>query len=453
MTWNDILTIWSGSLWVSCVIWAILANVFLYLARRRAHGLLRQAGRALACWLRAAARVLSGGRAELQAQQRDLHAAQACELAERRIERSTRRFAHLVDRDLAAFPQLQRRLTDQIERIDRDYHDSADTPPVPPQWLEAIDAVARTQSVGDSTVAGILDAMHGTLARASHDALDEFRHASRRRHGLLRRMLPQWRRATRLLASMNRHVAELSRLAESIDAQIMQYAALREQPPVFGLGVQMQYWLRFLFAAALLGALGVLASTQYTLLLPPLQHVLPKDMAAFGVPLAQLEAWVVIVAELVCGVLLLEFGRLARLLPALGQLEQRARRRAASLLAMLWLAIVAFACTLMILGAPAILGATQAVAVVLLALLLLPAGVLLDLALRSGPSATLSLLNGLLALAALSLRALGWLARLSGRLSVYVYDLVIFLPLAIELAISLRRHGADEEDESAATAG
>lgn len=458
MTWNDILTVWSDSLWVSGIVWALLAIVLLYLARRPAHDALRIASRALARWLRTAARALDGLRGRALAQQRVLHAAMALDLAERRIERTTRRFAHAIERDLGAFPQLQRRLTDQIERIDRDYHDSADTPPVPPQWLDAVDAVARTQQAGDAAVAGILDAMHGTLTRAAHDALDEFRFASRKRHGLLRRMLPLWRRAARMLSRMDGNVAVLTRRAESIDAQIERYVLLRDEPPALTLGVQAQYWMRCLFAVAGLGVMGVLAATEHALLTPPLLALLPHSNAVFGVPLAQVEAWVVIGAEAAFGLLLLEVNRVTRLLPALGLLGPRTRLRSGVLLCLLWLATVFFAGVLLALGAPAKATVAHSVAevgaVVLLALLLLPAGLLLDMLLSSGRSVILSVVGGALAAAALLLRALGWLARLAGRVLVYVYDLAVFLPLAIDAAIAMRRNKtADgDEDETEATA-
>lgn len=459
MTWNDILTVWSDSLWVSGIIWTLLAIVLLYLARRPAHDALRVASRALARWLRTAARALSGVRGRALAQQRILHAAMALDLAERRIERTTRRFAHAIERDLGAFPQLQRRLTDQVERIDRDYHDSADTPPVPPQWLDAVDAVARTQQAGDAAVAGILDAMHGTLTRAAHDALDEFRFASRKRHGLLRRMLPLWRRAARMLSRMDGNVAVLTRRAESIDAQIQRYIRLRDEPPALTLGVQAQYWMRCLFAIVGLGVMGVLAATEHALLAQPLLALLPNSTPVFGVPLAQVEAWVVIGAEVAFGLLLLELNRVTRLLPALGLLGPRARLRAGVLLSLLWLGTVVFAGALMVLGAPAKAELGHSVAevgaVVLLALLLLPAGLLLDMVLNTARSVILSVVGGVLAVVALLLRALGWLALLAGRVLVYAYDLTIFLPLAIDAAIAMRRNkGANDgdQDEAEATA-
>jgi hypothetical protein len=451
MTWNDILTVWSDSLWVSGIVWALLAIVLLYLARRPAHDALRVASRALARWLRTAARALGGVRGRALAQQRILHAAMALDLVERRIERTTRRFAHAIERDLGAFPQLQRRLTDQIERIDRDYHDSADTPPVPPQWLDAVDAVARTQQAGDAAVAGILDAMHGTLTRAAHDALDEFRFASRKRHGLLRRMLPLWRRAARMLSRMDGNVAVLTRRAESIDAQIERYVRLRDEPPALTLGVQAQYWMRCLFAVAGLGVMGVLAATEHALLARPLLALLPNSSTVFGAPLAQVEAWVVIGAEMAFGLLLLEVNRITRLLPALGLLGRRARLRSGALLSLLWLATVVFAGALMVLGAPAkaavALSVAEVGAVVLLALLLLPVGLLLEMVLNAGRSVVLSALGGVLAVSALLLRALSWLARLAGRVLVHAYDLVIFLPLAIDAAITMRRNKAAEDVE------
>lgn len=443
MTWKDILTVWSDSLWVSGCIWGLLGIVLLYLARRPAHTFLHVLSRTQARWLRTAARALDRVRENTQTVQQLLHEANARDLAERRVERTLRQFAHAIERDLQAFPQMQRRLMDMIEQIDRDYHDSVDTPPLPPQWLDAIDGVASSQAAGDPAVAGILDAMHGTLTRASHDALDEFRFVSRKRHGLLRRMLPQWRRAVRVLSLLDDNVDQLKRRANSIDAQIERYGRLSHEPPTMTLGVQARYWMRCLFAAAMLTLTGVLAVTEHTLLVAPLTTLLPPDSTAFAVPIATAEAWVVIGAQLVAGLLLLDLNRVTRVLPMLGLQSARVRAQLSTLLVVLWLAMVVFTGSFMLLGTSsnAITGRsfTEIGLMVLLALLLMPSGLALDILLGAGRSVVLSLAGSGMAVVALLFRALAWSARLGGRLLIAGYDVLIFLPLAVEMAIALRQ--------------
>lgn len=454
MTWNNILTVWSGSLWVFYLFWGALAVILLYLARSRAHELLYAVSRALGRWLRMAARALSLVRVRLLGLHRTLIAAMAQDQAERRIERSFHRLAHAVESDLDAFPQLQRRLTDQIERIERDYDESADTPPIPPQWLEAVDAIARTQSAGDSSVAGILDAMHGTLTRATHDALDEFRFSSRKRHGLLRRMLPYWRRAARMLARMNNDVASIARRAESVDAMIVGYEGLRDSPPVLSLGVRTSYWMRCLVALVVLALLAVAVVAEHSLLQVPLQRLLPGVSGVFGFPLADIESWGLIGAEVGFGALLLEVNRTTRLFPALGVLERRTRVRAGALLTLLWIATVAFAGSLVVLDAPVGIELGRSVAqvggVVLLSVLLLPTAIALEMALSMGRGVLMDLVSGFLALSSLALRAASWLMRLAGRVSIYAYDVVIFLPLAIEALLAVRRRRKAAERENSA---
>lgn len=454
MAWNDFLTLGTGSVWVSGVVWALLAMVVMYAARARAHRVLYLSTRACARWLRTAARLLDAVRGRVALQQHAIHAAQVLDQAERRSDRSVQRIAHAIERDLGAFPQLQRRLSDQIERIDRDYHDSADTPPVPPQWLDAVGAVAEIHQHGDGRVAEILDAMHTTLTRSSQDALDEFRFASRRKHGLLRRMLPQWRRASRMLARLDGNVASLVRRADAIEAQITRYASLRAEPEALTLASEARYWLRFVFSAAALTVLGILAVTEHAVLLAPLNVLLPHAPNVYGLPAAKVEAWVVIGAELVFGMLLLETNRITRMLPGAGLMTRRLRLGAGLLLALLWLATTAFAATLTVFGAPADsrLGHVLATVggVVLLSLLLLPAGVLVETALNTGRSVLLSLYSGLLALLADVLRAAGWCARLTGRVLIALYDLVIFIPLGVAAFVAAKRQAAAASGEGVA---
>ena len=63
----------------------------------------------------------------------------------------------LVTRDLEGYPALQRRLLDEITRVEDDYKKCGEVPPPPPEWLEAISAVANVKSGGNELVTRLLE--------------------------------------------------------------------------------------------------------------------------------------------------------------------------------------------------------------------------------------------------------------------------------------------------------
>ena len=74
------------------------------------------------------------------------------EEAEQQIAREFERIALLVKRDLEGYPALQRRLLDEITRVEEDYKKCGEVPPPPPEWVEAVAAVAKVKSNGNELV-------------------------------------------------------------------------------------------------------------------------------------------------------------------------------------------------------------------------------------------------------------------------------------------------------------
>ena len=74
-----------------------------------------------------------------------------------RIEREFERLGALVERDLQGYPALQRKLLDEITRIEEDYKKCGEVPPPPPDWVEAVAAIANVKSGGGELVLKVLD--------------------------------------------------------------------------------------------------------------------------------------------------------------------------------------------------------------------------------------------------------------------------------------------------------
>src|SRR5262249_2766969 len=110
-----------------------------------AHGPLRL----LARWLLAAAK-------EMRERNRQVLLAHGREEVEQHIAREFERVAAQVRRDLEGFPALQRRLLDEITRVEEDYKRCGEVPPPPPEWVEAVQAIAQVKN-GNELVQRLLD--------------------------------------------------------------------------------------------------------------------------------------------------------------------------------------------------------------------------------------------------------------------------------------------------------
>ena len=109
---------------ISLPVLILIGIGLLYLGRTAAHDLIRALARALHDALYMVSKSLKSAE-------------------ERLIEREFYRVNAVVARDLSGYPVMQRKLADQITKIDEDYREASETPPVPPSWVEAVETIAN----------------------------------------------------------------------------------------------------------------------------------------------------------------------------------------------------------------------------------------------------------------------------------------------------------------------
>ncbi|MFN2169045.1 MAG: hypothetical protein ACK2U9_22665, partial [Anaerolineae bacterium] len=143
------------------------------------------------------------------------------------LENDFLRVANLVRSDLSGFPSLQQALLAELARLDSCYRESAELPPPPPSWLEAVDAVARIPASGDSATTRILEVIHKTTISQYQAAMAEYRKNMGGRHQLLKRMLPSWRKVSEALGRLEDKIVRLQTQSQRVDQRMEEYAALR----------------------------------------------------------------------------------------------------------------------------------------------------------------------------------------------------------------------------------
>lgn len=452
---GTLLTLWADFVPLSLLMWIILISGILYLARNRAHALIQTTTHLLGRELRRLSRHLTAAGAFIRRRNRGYLLALARDRANRSLKREFHRVALGVERDLATFPILYRHLSEQIARIDHDYRESVETPPQPPEWLEAVSNLMHGPGRNDPAVQRVLEDLTNTLDRAAHQALLEYRAAHRRRHRLLARMQSYWRMVERRLGSMETTVAELNRRSHRIDRAMLCFQNRHTEASVKKIGNAAS--VRFLIATAILALAVPVVIALFQLIARPIAEITAGTDAVAGIAFYDVTAAAMLTTEMVAGTLVLESMGITQLLPAITALEAHIRNRlrliAVSIFLLTILGATALAWTrdylinqdiavIKLLQAgqmslpgpefhwiPAVTHSALALGFgFLLGCLAIP----LESALQSGRLVLGSLL-------ALSLTAAGKLCRLVaflctgiGRLLIRIYDLVIFIPLRLE---------------------
>ena len=124
--------LWPDNPALSAFALAVVAMIFLYAARRPMHDLIRAVGALVSGPLRLAARWLVSTAAEMKGRNRAVLLAHGRQEASQRVEREFERLGAVVKRDLQGYPTLQRKLLDEITRIEEDYRKCGEVPPPSP---------------------------------------------------------------------------------------------------------------------------------------------------------------------------------------------------------------------------------------------------------------------------------------------------------------------------------
>ena len=169
------LLLWPENPGLSILLFAVVAMGFMYAARRPVHELLRALGHMIGGPLRIAARSLAQAAADIHQRNKAVLLAHGRQEVGSRVEREFERLAAIVTRDLQGYPTLQRKLLDEITSIEEDYKKCGEVPPPPPDWTEAVAAIANVKSTGNELVMRVLEEIKRSVSAIHDKALAEYR--------------------------------------------------------------------------------------------------------------------------------------------------------------------------------------------------------------------------------------------------------------------------------------
>jgi hypothetical protein len=310
---------------VSAAITLTLLVAALYLARHTAHQAIHAVTSALARGFRLAAHSVTHAEERLSARNRDVLLAAGREAKERVVEREFARVGDTVRKDLANYPDMHRRLSEAIIRIEEDQEKAVEVPPEAPGWAKAVAAVANV----DARNAGveILADIHKSMVKAHAEAMIDYRRASGERHALLRKMMPDWRMIQETLGRVNSSVTSVIERALVIDRHMQDYEGIVRGEDRAVSVLSSSSLVHFFVSMLVLAVATAGAAINFTLIARPMAEMVGGTSFIGLFRTADIAALVIIMVEVSMGLFLMESLRITRLFPVIGALSDKMRVR------------------------------------------------------------------------------------------------------------------------------
>jgi hypothetical protein len=304
----------------------LLLLILFYLARHQAHRMIRSFTRVTAHALKLTSKSLLLADNKLRQRNREVLLAAGEIEVEKGLEREFQRVDSLVKRDLQTYPAFHRSMSDLITRIDEDYRQSTEVPPSPPAWISAIEAVAQVPN-SDGGVAEILGEINKTLDRHHKSAMDDYRKSSQKRHGLLNKMMPVWRKLGETLEHVGKTITGLHERSELITAKMDEYEKIRagadDAERRLSSSSLTQFFISGLVMVIAIGG----AIINFNLIALPMSEMVGGGSYIGSFKISDVAALVIILVEISMGLFLMESLRITHLFPVIGQLDDRMRRK------------------------------------------------------------------------------------------------------------------------------
>ena len=310
---------------LSALILLILLVAALYFARDTAHQAIHTAAGALAQGLRVASHSVTHGQQRLAARNREVLLAAGREAKERIVEREFARVADTVRKDLAGYPDMHRRLSEAIQRIEEDQQQAVEVPPEAPGWAQAVKVVAELDA--RNAGAEILSDIHKSMVKAHAEAMNDYRKASAQRHALLRRMMPDWRLIQETLGRVNQSVESVIARSQALDRHMQEYESIVRGEDR-AVSVLSSSSIVYFFVSALVLAVATAGTAvNFTLIARPMAEMVGGTNYIGTWRTADIAALVIIMVEISMGLFLMESLRITRLFPVIGALSDKMRVR------------------------------------------------------------------------------------------------------------------------------
>lgn len=336
MEFNQLIAIWSNHIVLSIGIWCLVIIAIGYFAKNPMHGAINSLCIMLHDGFAQMGTSVSRSSEKLVERNREVLLAKGLEDCEADIEREFYRVNTIVERDLSGFPVLKRKLLEQISIIDQDYQQSANIPPTPPEWVEAVDALAKLPETasGNKAVANILKEIHKTTANQHKSAMDEYRKAVSDHHSELNKLMPYWRKLTKYLDMVSKTITGLQERSAKIDQKMDDYENILAKSDAAERTLSSSSLTQFFISGIVLAIAIAGAVINFNLIALPMSEMVGGGSYIGDFKTSDVAAMVIILVEAAIGLFLMESLRFTRLFPVISQMDDKMRKR------MMWITLL-----------------------------------------------------------------------------------------------------------------
>jgi hypothetical protein len=328
------LLLWPENPGLSIVVLVVVAMGFMYAARRPVHELLRALGHMIGGPLRIAARSLAQAAADIHHRNKAVLLAHGRQELGSRVEREFERLAAIVTRDLQGYPTLQRKLLDEITKIEEDYKKCGEVPPPSPDWTDAVAAIANVKSTGNELVLRVLEEIKRSVSAIHDKALGEYRKSYETRHKILEGFMPFWRSVDKNLTQVEKNLASLQSSVSTVDSHMAKYEAINAATDKAQHALTVSAFTQFFISLVVMMVAAGGAFINFKLIAMPMSEMVGAgDYITNSLRTSEVAALVIIFVEASMGLFLLEAMRVTHLFPRIASLNEVLRKR------MLWIAL------------------------------------------------------------------------------------------------------------------
>jgi len=318
---------WPDNVALSILVLCILAMLFLYAARKPMHGvihsvcnLITQSTRFISRWL-----FLSADNLRLRNQ--SVLLAHSRESAASMIDREFERVGNIIRKDMQEFPALQRKLLEEVTKIDEDYRKCGEVPPPPPEWVGALESVSQLKSGGDIP-RKLLEDINKSIQKIHDKTLLEYRRTYEERHKILKGMMPVWRSVEKMMGEIEKKTLTLDSNAKQIDDHMTKFAGIRSKENKTEHALNVSAFVQLAISSLVLViALGGAFINYKLIALPMSEMVGASDYITNNLRTSDVAALVIILMEASMGLFLLESLRITQLFPKIASMDDRMRHR------------------------------------------------------------------------------------------------------------------------------
>jgi hypothetical protein len=318
---------WPDSVALSIFAMALLAMLFLYAARKPMHGVIHSVCNLVTQSTRFISRWLFLSAENLRLRNQSVLLAHSQDSAATMIDREFERVTNIIRKDMQEFPALQRKLMEEVTRIEDDYRKCGEVPAPPPEWVSALESVSQIKSGGDIP-RKLLEDINKSIQKIHDKTVAEFRRSYEERHKILKGMQPSWRSVEKLIGEMDKKMVTLNANAKQIDGHMTKFEGIRAKDSKTEHALTTSAFVQLAISALVMVIAMGGAFINYKLIALPMSEMVgASDYITNSLRTSDVAALVIILMEASMGLFLLESLRITQLFPKIASMDDRMRRR------------------------------------------------------------------------------------------------------------------------------